>query len=122
MEQIGILDGANQPEYSAKSAGNPERGQAAYKTRCECCHGPDGRGGPKGSSITNDSFLALAGDQELRTMVMAGRPELGAPDWRGNVRGKPMSDQEVTDVIARLASHGVDVPGQPNSAANYPNR
>ena len=116
----GVLDGANPPAYAAKSAGDPQRGQAAYKTYCESCHGPDGRGGPKGSAITDDSFLALVSDQGLRTLVIAGRPDLGAPDWRGNVRGKPMSEQEVTDVVAWLASRRVDVPGQPYSAANYP--
>jgi cytochrome c oxidase cbb3-type subunit 3 len=116
----GILDGVNAPGYAAKSAGDPQRGQTAYKTYCESCHGPDGRGGPKGSAITNDSFLALVSDQGLRTIVIAGRPELGAPDWRGNVRGKPMSEQEVTDVVAWLASRRVEVPGQPYSAANFP--
>ena len=116
----GILDGAHPPGYAAKSAGDPQHGQAAYKTYCESCHGPDGHGSPKGSAITNDSFLALVSDQGLRTIVIAGRPELGAPDWRGNVRGKPMSDEEVTDVVAWLASRRVEVPGQPYSAANYP--
>ena len=114
----GILDGANPPGYAAKFSSDPQRGQAAYKTYCESCHGPDGRGGPKGSAITNDSFLALVSDQGLRTIVITGRPEMGAPDWRGNVRGKPMSDQEVTDVVAWLASRRVEVPGQPYSAAN----
>jgi len=114
----GVLDGANPPGYAAKSAGDTQRGQAAYKMYCESCHGPDGGGGPKGSAITNDSFLALMSDQGLRTIVIAGRPELGAPDWRGNVRGRPMSEQEVTDVVAWLASHRVEVPGQPYSAAN----
>lgn len=116
----GILDGANPPAYAAESAGDRQRGQAAYRTYCESCHGADGSGSPKGSAITNDSFLALVSDQGLRTIVVAGRPELGAPDWRGNLRGKPMSDQEVTDVVAWLASHRVEVPGQPYSAANYP--
>jgi cytochrome c oxidase cbb3-type subunit III len=116
----GILDGANPPSYASKSDGDPQRGQAAYMTYCESCHGPDGRGTPKGSAITDDSFLALVSDQGLRTVVIAGRPELGAPDWRGNVSGKPMSDQEVTDVVAWLASHRVEAPGQPYSAANYP--
>ncbi len=115
----GILDGVNPPAYAAKSAGDPQRGQAVYKTYCESCHGPDGHGGPKGSAITDDSFLALVSDQGLRTIVIAGRPELGAPDWRENVRGKPMSDQEVTDIVAWLASRRVEVPGQPYSAANY---
>jgi len=118
--QPGILDGANPPGYAAKSTGDPGRGQAAYNTYCESCHGAGGRGGPKGSAITNDSFLALISDQGLRTIVIAGRPELGAPDWRGNVPGKPMSDQEVTDVVAWLASHRVETPGQPYSATNYP--
>jgi cytochrome c oxidase cbb3-type subunit III len=116
----GILDGANPPSYASKSDGDPLRGQTVYKTYCESCHGPDGRGGPKGSAITDDSFLALISDQGLRTVVIAGRPELGAPDWRGDVPGKPMSDQEVTDVVAWLASRRAQVPGQPYSAANYP--
>jgi cytochrome c oxidase cbb3-type subunit 3 len=118
----GILDGANAPGYAAKSAGDPQRGQAAYTAYCQTCHGADGHGGPKGSAITNDSFLALVSDQGLRTIVIAGRPELGAPDWRGNVPGKPMSDQDVTDVVAWLASRRVEDPGQPYSAANYQRR
>ena len=116
----GILDGANPPPYRANSEGDPERGKAAYTTYCQSCHGPDGGGGPKGSSITTDSFLALISDQELRTIVITGRPEFGAPDWRGNVPGKPMSDQEVTDVVAWLASRRVEDPGQPYSASIYP--
>jgi cytochrome c oxidase cbb3-type subunit 3 len=114
----GILDGANPPSYAAKSAGDGQRGEAVYKTWCESCHGPDGRCGSKGSAITNDSFLALVSDQGLRTIVIAGRPELGAPDWRGNVRDKPMSDQDVTDAVAWLVSHRSQVPGQPYSASN----
>ena len=75
-------------------------------------------GGPKGSDITNDSFLALTSDQYLRTIVIAGRPDLGAPDWRGYVAGRPMSDQEVTDVVSWLASRRVRSPGQPYAASN----
>jgi cytochrome c oxidase cbb3-type subunit 3 len=114
------LDAANLPSYAAKSAGNVSQGEAAYKMYCESCHGPNGRGGPKGSAITDDSFLALVSDQGLRTIVITGRPELGAPDWRGNVSGKPMSDQEITDVVAWLVSRRVQNPGQPYSVSNYP--
>jgi cytochrome c oxidase cbb3-type subunit 3 len=114
----GILDGLNPPSYAAKSAGNAQQGEVAYKTYCESCHGASGQGGKKGSAITNDSFLALISDQGLRTIVIAGRPELGAPDWRGNVSGKPMSEQEITDVVSWLASRRVQSPGQPYSASN----
>jgi cytochrome c oxidase cbb3-type subunit III len=115
----GILDGANPPAYAAKSLGNIQRGEVAYGTYCSSCHGSQGQGGPKGSAITNDSFLALVSDQALRTIVITGRPELKAPDWRANVPGKQMSDQEVTDVVAWLVSHRIQSPGQPYAVASY---
>ncbi len=68
-------------------------------------NGGDGRGGNKASSIVNGAYLALVSDQELRTIVIAGRPELGAPDWRGNVEGRPMSAEEISDVVAWLSAH-----------------
>jgi len=113
----GILDATNPPSYAAKSSGDAQRGEVSYRTYCSSCHGPQGQGGPKGSAITNDSFLALVSDQGLRTITIVGRPELGAPDWRGDVPGKPMSDQEVSDIVAWLASHRVQSPGQPYSVA-----
>jgi cytochrome c oxidase cbb3-type subunit III len=115
----GVLIGTNPPSYAATSTGDARRGEAAFKVYCESCHGPSGRGGEKASAITNDSFLALVSDQGLRTIVIAGRPELGAPDWRGNVPGKPMSDQEVTDIVAWLASQRAQNPGRPYSASSY---
>jgi cytochrome c oxidase cbb3-type subunit III len=116
----GILEGANPPSYATKSTGDVTQGETAYKTYCASCHGPDGRGGAKGSSITEDSFLALVSDQGLRTMVIAGRPELGAPDWRGNIPGKPMTDREVSDVVAWLISRRSQSPGRPYSTSKYP--
>ena len=113
----GILDGVETPSYTAKSGGDTGRGEIAYKTYCESCHGAEGRGGQKGSAITDGAFLALVSDQGLRTVVVTGRPELNAPDWRGNVPGKPMAEQEVTDVVAWLASKRVRNPGQPYPAA-----
>ncbi len=114
----GILDATSAPPYAPKLTGDAQRGEAAYTTFCESCHGPLGRGGPKASAISDGSFLALISDQGLRTIVIAGRPELGAPDWRGNLPGRPMSDQEITDVIAWLASRRVPNPGQPYSVSN----
>jgi len=112
----GILDGANAPPYAPKASGDAHRGEAAFKSYCESCHGASSG---KGSAITNDSFLALVSDQGLRTTIITGRPELGAPDWRGNVPGTPMSDQEITDVVAWLASRRAQNPGQPYSTSNY---
>ena len=117
--QRGILDATSAAPYTRKLTGDAQRGEAAYKTFCASCHGPNGSGGAKGSSITDDSFLALVSDHGLRTIVIAGRPELGAPDWRGNIPGKPMTDREVSDVVAWLISHRSQIPGRPYSISNY---
>src|ERR1700723_4190613 len=94
------LGNTTPPPYTAKDSGNPQHGSDAYHTYCSTCHGLDGRGASKASSIIDGSYLALVSDQQLRTILIAGRPELGAPDWRGDAEGRPMSDQEITDVVS----------------------
>ncbi len=107
----GALDGARSAALrGAAPPATPHGARPPSELTAPPATAPDGEGGAKGSAITNDSFLALVSDQGLRTIVIAGRPELGAPDWRGNVPGRPMSDQEVTDVVAWLASQRVPVP------------
>jgi cytochrome c oxidase cbb3-type subunit 3 len=108
-----ILSNVIPPPYSSQTPGDPQRGAEAYRTYCSSCHGADGRGGSKASSIVDGAYLALVSDQELRTIVIAGRPELGAPDWRGDVEGRPMSAEEISDVVAWLSSHRPQFPGQP---------
>jgi mono/diheme cytochrome c family protein len=106
------------PPYLTQGLGDPQRGADAYRTYCSSCHGPNGGGGSKASSIVDGSFLALVSDQSLRTIVIAGRPELGAPDWRGNVEGRPMSAQEISDVVAWLSSQRPTLPGRPYPIAS----
>jgi len=114
-----ILRGANPPAYvaplsaSPAAAGDAARGAQVYERFCASCHGVAGRGGPKASSIVDSSFLALLTDQELRTLVIVGRPELGAPDWRNDVPGQPMTAPEVSEVVAWLAAQRAKFPGQP---------
>jgi cytochrome c oxidase cbb3-type subunit 3 len=85
--------------------GDPRRGAVAYQTYCAQCHGKDGSGGPKGGSLIDPAYLALVSDQALRTAVIVGRSDLGMSDWRANIPGRPMSSQEISDVVAWLASH-----------------
>jgi cytochrome c oxidase cbb3-type subunit III len=107
------LGGQTFPSYTTQNPGDPLRGADSYRTYCSSCHGVDGRGGRKASSIVNGSYLALVSDQQLRTIVIAGRPELGAPDWRGDVEGRPMPAQDISDVVAWLSSQRPKFPGQP---------
>jgi cytochrome c oxidase cbb3-type subunit 3 len=101
--KTGLPDGVKAPAYIGTLTDDADRGAAAYKVFCESCHGPNGRGGLKGSSIVDPAFLTLTSNQGLRTMVIVGRPDFGAPDWRTNVPGRAMSDQEVTDIVAWMS-------------------
>ncbi len=112
-----ILGGEIPPPYAADAPGDSQRGAVAYATYCASCHGADGKGDKKARSIVDGSYLALVSDQNLRTTVIAGRPDLGSPDWRHDVPGHPMSAQEVTDVVAWLASQRLQFAGQPYSAS-----
>jgi mono/diheme cytochrome c family protein len=98
------------PPYSAQASGDPRHGAEVYATYCSACHGENGQGGTKASSIVDGSYLALVSNQNLRTVVIVGRPELGAPDWRNNVPGRPMSSLEITDVVAWLAAQRPQLP------------
>ena len=48
----------------------------------------------------------------IRTTVIAGRPDLGHPDWRGYVPGHPLTDSDVSDVTAWLLAQRLANPGQ----------
>jgi cytochrome c oxidase cbb3-type subunit III len=104
------LQGAVAPPYAAQSPGDAKRGATVFGTYCSACHGADGRGSKRASSIVDPSYLALVSDQNLRTTVIVGRPELGAPDWRADVSGKPMSPEDVSDVVAWLAAQRTQSP------------
>src|SRR5439155_16732439 len=98
---------SNPPPYSDSLPGDARRGAEVFAAYCASWHGEGGRGGrgsAGGGSIVDGSFLALVSDQGLRTMVIVGRPDLGAPDWRGNVRGKAMAFQDISDVVAWLSA------------------
>ncbi len=60
--------------------------------------------GKQASSIVDGAYLALVSNQNLRTTVIVGRPEMGFPDWRNDLTGKPMSPDDVSDVVAWLAA------------------
>jgi mono/diheme cytochrome c family protein len=133
-EQVGVLaDGMMQrwskpdlfagmslPPYQAAGGGDVERGRQAVGVFCARCHGVAGEGVAgdaksgvgKVGSIVDGSYLALISDQDLRSITIAGRPDEGMPDWRSDA-AQPMTDQQITDVVAWLASKRVADPGQP---------
>jgi mono/diheme cytochrome c family protein len=123
MQQWGkpdLLAGLNPPQYRTTLSGDAVRGQQAFGAFCAGCHGAEGEGSAgdaksksgKVGSIVDGSYLALISDQGLRSFVIAGRPDEGMPDWRTH-RTQPMTDQQITDIVAWLASKRTSNPGQP---------
>ena len=115
-----VLAGQNPPSYAATLQGDAERGQQAFGVSCARCHGAMGEGsqGDRNSnsgrigSIVDPSYLALISDQNLRSITIAGRPDIGMPDWRSDA-AQPLTDQQITDIITWLASKRTTDPGQP---------
>jgi cytochrome c oxidase cbb3-type subunit III len=98
------LDSGSLPPYKASTKGDSQRGRQVYSFYCISCHGAIGQAQSRAGSIVDRSFLSLIGDQALRTIVIIGRPDLGMPDWRARVPGHPMTDQEITDIVAWLST------------------
>lgn len=102
---------AGAPPYAATLKGNPVNGQKVYKVACARCH-EAGR-----QSITSPTYLALVNNQTLRTLIITGQPDIGQPDWKGDIPGQALTDQDVTDIVAYLDSLRSQTPGQPFPAA-----
>jgi mono/diheme cytochrome c family protein len=95
--------GSGAPPYSNSTPGDSNSGAQVYAANCQSCHGADGKGGTAGS-VVDASYLSLVSDQYLRSIVIAGRPDLGHPDWKSAASGHPLTPAQVSDVVAWLAS------------------
>jgi cytochrome c oxidase cbb3-type subunit 3 len=94
---------ATPPPYAQDQAGDAQRGAQTYDRRCAGCHEKSPQ------QVTSPDYLALVGDEALRSILIAGRPDIGQPDWRyagqgSSLPGTPLSDREVNDLVAYLAS------------------
>lgn len=109
-----LLTNQNPPPYRAVLPGDVARGQQQFVVSCASCHGEGGTGkdGTKIGSIVDESYLALVSDQAIRSIVIAGIPDQGMPDWRSDLT-VPLTDQQTTDIITWIASKRTANPGQP---------
>jgi hypothetical protein len=109
------------PSYRESPSGGEGRGSEASKEKkgavvfaraCAVCHGKDGQGIAKGNekvrTLHDPVFLALISNQALRRYAITGRPDLDMPNYAkarpDSPDFKPLTDQEVTDLVALLAS------------------
>jgi cytochrome c oxidase cbb3-type subunit III len=91
------------PPYQSSKVGDAAQGAELFADYCASCHGSAGTGGPAGA-ITDPSFLALYNDQTLRTLIIAGRPDLGHPGWSDYSPKPALDSAQVSDIVAWLAA------------------
>ena len=97
-----VFAGATPPPYTQLERGDAQSGEQSYRSRCASCHASSPQ------QITSSDYLAVVGDQALRSIIIAGRPDIGQPDWRHlGPRGQtaaPLFAQDVDNIVAYLAS------------------
>jgi mono/diheme cytochrome c family protein len=98
------------PPYAASSPGDVDQGQSAFAARCASCHSTEGK--QRTGSLVDPAYLALISNQGLRSILIAGQPEQGMPDWHSYTAGA-LTDAEISDIVAWLASKRISTPGQP---------
>lgn len=94
--------GETPPPYAQPAGGDAKGGEQVYQARCASCHEK-----PQDQQVTSPAYLSLVSDQVLRTIIVAGRTDIGQPDWRlQGVKGSsaPLSAQDVTDLVTYLGS------------------
>jgi mono/diheme cytochrome c family protein len=98
------LRGVTLPAYEAAGAvGDSARGKKLFLRDCFACHAKGGLAGP----LNDPAYLSLTTRQNLRTSIVVGRPDLGMPDYRVLNLGRPLSEQDIADLVTYLAGEAV---------------
>jgi mono/diheme cytochrome c family protein/rhodanese-related sulfurtransferase len=93
-------------------------GRALYNRYCALCHGRklQGYAADHANALGNQNFLAIASDDFLRAAIREGRPGTPMSPW-GRVRGGPLAEPEVDDIIAYIRAHARRPPRQLSNAS-----
>jgi cytochrome c oxidase cbb3-type subunit 3/ubiquinol-cytochrome c reductase cytochrome c subunit len=88
--------------YGADVTDETQNGAAVYVGRCMHCHEPPGGiiAAVYPGTIRDFNYIALVSDQAIRTAVVAGRPDFGMPDWRGDKPGMELTPAQLNQLIA----------------------
>jgi cytochrome c oxidase cbb3-type subunit 3 len=92
-------------------AATPAPGAPLFAKYCALCHGVDATGyaADNAPSLVNPTFLANVSDAFLRSAIKAGRPGTAMAGY-DVARGGPLSEQDVSQLIAFFRSHAPQPP------------
>ncbi|HEX4008204.1 MAG TPA: cytochrome c [Acidobacteriaceae bacterium] len=112
-KKANVFAAAMAPPYAQPEGGHAGHGQLVYQNNCARCHQS-----PERQQVLSPVYLSLVSDQALRTIVIAGRPDIGQPDWRHDTTSgdvsQPLTPQDVTDIVTYL--HSLRNPGAVSAA------
>jgi cytochrome c oxidase cbb3-type subunit 3/ubiquinol-cytochrome c reductase cytochrome c subunit len=98
VEHIRSLTPVQPVDLGAAGTGDPQRGRAIYRARCEKCHGDSGQG-VSAPSLNDPLFLLTASAPFLRYAITEGRDGTAMPSFRG-----VLNAQDIEDVTAHVVS------------------
>jgi mono/diheme cytochrome c family protein len=81
--------------------------EALYKSRCQPCHGPGGKGTGIAPALVNNRFIQSATDQDIANSIVKGRQgaDRKYPDkYPAGMPPQKLSDAEAQSMIAYLKS------------------
>lgn len=101
----------------ASKGTGPELGGRLFSSNCAACHGVLGEGGPNPTRpgdiiapISSSEYLKTRDDGTLRNIITQGQPDFGMSPF-GSSFGGPLSDEEVTAIVAFIRSWEANPPG-----------
>jgi cytochrome c oxidase cbb3-type subunit 3 len=103
--------GAAAPASTAAPASSSvrgiEAGARAYAHYCQLCHAKDGTGyaADNAPSLVSKTFLESASDDFIAQGIRMGRPGTAMAAY-GKVRGGPLEEAEIVDIVNFLRSKG----------------
>src|SRR3989304_4906156 len=81
--------------------------EALYKSRCQPCHGPGGKGTGIAPALVNNQFIQTATDQDIADSILKGRQgdnRKYADKYPAGMPQQKLSDAEAQSMIAYLKS------------------
>ena len=74
-------------------------GADLYAANCSRCHGADGQGTPRASSLNVKGYLEETSDQAIQQIITLGVPDTAMPSW-----GDRMTDIEIRAIVGFIRS------------------
>lgn len=87
-------------------------GGELWADNCASCHGPNGEG-PGAPALNSQEFLGETPDRLIHHVIQAGVPGSAMPAW-WNEFGGPLTDDEITAIVAYLRNWERTAPSVPD--------